>query len=199
MEIKYHLWYAHQWNFLLPQTMFVWKKFKHHQHRPLGADHHLHMVEMEMSKIRMCKRPLTYFCHESCQWMNGIWTWMDESKLLVFKTPPPCSSFLKLKKELVNGVSWAADFFFLSIQKRPWSPPRGPPKGQTKTIANHLDQLLWWANQKHWAAVVVRSYLLHSFLLSTSLLGHSPATANCTIMHGQNHFPNVFWFFFIQF
>jgi len=29
-------------------------------------------------------------------------------------------------------------------------------------IANHRDQSLWWANQKHWAAV--RSYLLHSFL-----------------------------------
>ncbi len=29
-------------------------------------------------------------------------------------------------------------------------------------IANHLDQSLWWANQKYWA--VVRSYLLHSFL-----------------------------------
>ncbi len=29
-------------------------------------------------------------------------------------------------------------------------------------IANHLNQSLWWANQKHWVAV--RSYLLHSFL-----------------------------------
>jgi hypothetical protein len=29
-------------------------------------------------------------------------------------------------------------------------------------IANHLDQSLWWANQKHWVAI--RSYLLHSFL-----------------------------------
>ncbi len=29
-------------------------------------------------------------------------------------------------------------------------------------IANHLDQWVWWANQKHWATV--RSYLLHSFL-----------------------------------
>jgi hypothetical protein len=27
---------------------------------------------------------------------------------------------------------------------------------------NHMDQSLWWANQKHWAAV--RSYLLHSSL-----------------------------------
>jgi hypothetical protein len=29
-------------------------------------------------------------------------------------------------------------------------------------IANHLDESLWWANQKHW--VSVRSYLVHSFL-----------------------------------
>jgi hypothetical protein len=29
-------------------------------------------------------------------------------------------------------------------------------------ITNHLDQSLWWANQKHWAAV--RSYLLNSLL-----------------------------------
>ncbi len=28
-------------------------------------------------------------------------------------------------------------------------------------IANHQDQSLWWANDKHWVAV--RSYLLHSF------------------------------------
>jgi hypothetical protein len=29
-------------------------------------------------------------------------------------------------------------------------------------IANHLDQSLWWGNQKHWEQG--RSYLLHSFL-----------------------------------
>jgi len=28
-------------------------------------------------------------------------------------------------------------------------------------VANHLDQSLWWANEKHWAAV--RSHVLHSF------------------------------------
>ncbi len=28
-------------------------------------------------------------------------------------------------------------------------------------IASHLDESLWWANQKHWVAV--RSHLLHSF------------------------------------
>jgi hypothetical protein len=29
-------------------------------------------------------------------------------------------------------------------------------------VANHLDQSLWWADQKHWS--IVRSYLLHSLL-----------------------------------
>jgi len=36
-------------------------------------------------------------------------------------------------------------------------------------IANHLDQSLWWTNQKHWATV--RSYLLHSFLQVHSTAG----------------------------
>ncbi len=38
----------------------------------------------------------------------------------------------------------------------------GQQTGGGVLIANHLDQSLWWVNQKH--SVVVRSYLLHSFL-----------------------------------
>ncbi len=34
--------------------------------------------------------------------------------------------------------------------------------GTSNRWGNHLHQSLWWANQKHWAAVM--SYLLHSFL-----------------------------------
>jgi hypothetical protein len=44
-------------------------------------------------------------------------------------------------------------------------------------IANHLDQSLWWANQKQWPEV--RSYLLHSFLQV-----HIVAAAPCTT-HGR--------------
>jgi len=40
-------------------------------------------------------------------------------------------------------------------------------------ISNHLDQSLWWANQKHWPEV--RSYLVHSFLQV-----HIIAAAPCT-------------------
>jgi hypothetical protein len=44
-----------------------------------------------------------------------------------------------------------------------------------RLIVNHMDESLWWANQKHWAAV--RSYLLHSFVqvhtvLLSLLLSH---------------------------
>jgi hypothetical protein len=45
-------------------------------------------------------------------------------------------------------------------------------------ITNHLDQSLWWANQKHWAAV--RSYLLNSFLQVHSAA--APFTS-----HGNTH------------
>jgi hypothetical protein len=37
----------------------------------------------------------------------------------------------------------------------------GQQKGGGLLLANHLDESVWWANQKHWATV--RSYLLHSF------------------------------------
>jgi hypothetical protein len=37
----------------------------------------------------------------------------------------------------------------------------GQQTGGVLLIANHLDQSLWWVNQKHWEAV--RSYLLHTF------------------------------------
>ncbi len=45
--------------------------------------------------------------------------------------------------------------------------------------ANHLDQSLWWANQKHWA--VVRSYLLHSFLQVHSAA--APFTSHGNVQH----------------
>jgi hypothetical protein len=54
----------------------------------------------------------------------------------------------------------------------------GQQIGRGLLIANHLDQSLWWGNQKHWSAV--RSYLLHSFLEVHS------AAAPFTSSHG-NH------------
>jgi len=60
------------------------------------------------------------------------------------------------------------------------------------TIANHRHQSIWWANQKHWAAV--RSYLLHSFLQVHNVA--APFTSHrklCnyggakTIFHEPNH------------
>jgi hypothetical protein len=58
-------------------------------------------------------------------------------------------------------------------------------------ITNHLDQSLWWANQKHWAAV--RSYFTTLFLAlscrCTALLSLLPDTATWAIMLSQSHFP----------
>jgi hypothetical protein len=54
-------------------------------------------------------------------------------------------------------------------------------------IANHLEQSLWWANQKHRAAV--RSYLLHSFLQGHSadapFTSHANMRSAKTIFLGQ--------------
>jgi hypothetical protein len=54
-------------------------------------------------------------------------------------------------------------------------------------IANHLDQSLWWVNQKHWEAV--RSYFLHTFLQVHIVAAPFTAIANCAIMLRQNYFP----------
>jgi hypothetical protein len=60
----------------------------------------------------------------------------------------------------------------------PIKPKLGPQIGGGLLKPNHLDESLWWANQKHWAAV--RSYLLHSFLQV-----HSVAAP--FISHGNTH------------
>ncbi len=65
----------------------------------------------------------------------------------------------------------------------------GQQIGGRLLIANHMDQPLWWVNQKYWAAV--RSYLLHSFLFCrcAALLRLVPATVPSAIMLRQNQFP----------
>ncbi len=55
--------------------------------------------------------------------------------------------------------------------------------------SNHLDQSLWWANQKHWAAV--RSQLLYSFSAGAQRCCcalYQPRQPN-PIMLSQNYFP----------
>jgi len=55
-------------------------------------------------------------------------------------------------------------------------------------IANHLNQSLWLANQKHGATV--RSYLLYSSLAGAQLfLQFLPTSANWANMQEKNHFP----------
>jgi hypothetical protein len=56
-------------------------------------------------------------------------------------------------------------------------------------IANHLDQSLWWANQKNWAAV--RSHFVHCFLeVHRVVARHASATPQLLleVMLSQNYF-----------
>jgi hypothetical protein len=64
----------------------------------------------------------------------------------------------------------------------------GQQIGQGQLIANHLDESLWWANQKH--SAVIRSYLSHSFCRCTHRCCalSPPATGMTAIMRSQNHF-----------
>jgi hypothetical protein len=68
------------------------------------------------------------------------------------------------------------------------------------TNSNHLDQLSWLANQKHWVAV--KSYLLHSFCAGVQQLCLLLATATCASLQIQTTFlsqTDIFWLSFIQF
>ncbi len=101
-------------------------------------------------------------------------------------------------------VFFTFNFSYLRLAIPPLKLKLGQQIGGGLLIANHMDQLLWWANQKHWAAV--RSYLVHSFLQRAPrcLLCRVPATADCEIMLHQNHFGIchvmcTFWHFFIDF
>ncbi len=68
-------------------------------------------------------------------------------------------------------------------------------------IANHLDESLWWANQKYWAAV--KSYLLHSFLqvhrVDVRFTSYGQMMQWCWAQTKFLNQTGIFWFFFIQF
>ncbi len=65
---------------------------------------------------------------------------------------------MTLQKYFFTSKFSYALFFFATP---PIKVKLGQQIGGGLLIANHLDQSLWWANQKYWVAV--RSYLLHSF------------------------------------
>ncbi len=74
--------------------------------------------------------------------------------------------------------------------------------GRGLLIANHLDESLWWANQKHWAAV--GSYLLHSFFCRCTVLQRFFTSHRklCNYAQPKPIFlsqTGTFWLFFIQF
>jgi hypothetical protein len=64
-----------------------------------------------------------------------------------------------------------------SLSTAPIKLKLGQQIGGGLLIANHMDQSLWWANQKPWAAV--RSYLLHSFVQRHSAA--APRTSHGTL------------------
>jgi hypothetical protein len=60
-------------------------------------------------------------------------------------------------------------------------------------IANHLDQLLWWANQKHISEHQLDHIYYTLFCRCTAVLRLLPATATSAIMLSQNHFRGPNW------
>ncbi len=64
-------------------------------------------------------------------------------------------------------------YFLVSPPIQLWP---GQKIGRALLIANHLDQSLWWANEKRLAPI--SSYLLHSFLQVSSVAAPVPSTAN---------------------
>jgi hypothetical protein len=68
------------------------------------------------------------------------------------------------------------------------------------TNSNHMDQLLWLANQKHWVAV--KSYLLHSFVQECSNCAFYQPRQIVQVCRAKPTFlsqTDMFWLFFIQF
>jgi hypothetical protein len=61
-----------------------------------------------------------------------------------------------------KNIFFTSKFNYLLFSNLTHKTETGQQIGEGLLIANHLDQLLRWADQKHSAAV--KSYLLHSFL-----------------------------------
>jgi hypothetical protein len=73
----------------------------------------------------------------------------------------------------------------------------GPQIGGGLLIANHLDQSVWWANRRHWAAV--RSYYYSLFCRCIALLRLLPAFC-VQLCRAKTNFlsqTGMFWLFFI--
>ncbi len=88
-------------------------------------------------------------------------------------------------------LSFPAPRTFVSSNSADGNPPiklkLGPQVRGGLLVANHLDQSLWWDNQKHEKQFDHTYYTL--FYNCTALLRLLPATATCAIMLSQNHFP----------
>ncbi len=82
---------------------------------------------------------------------------ISELFLFPFVEPSPVVLSMWPCKNIFHIQVW----LFTTLQAHPFL-KRGQQIGGGLLIANHLDESLWWINQKHWKSV--KSYLLHSFL-----------------------------------
>jgi hypothetical protein len=79
--------------------------------------------------------------------------------------PSECIYFLRASPAVLS--MWPCEYFshpslvMYSFATPPIKLKLGQQSDGGLLITNHLDQSLWWANQKHWEAL--GSYLLHSF------------------------------------
>jgi hypothetical protein len=113
-------------------------------------------------------------------WTNSNYWWWNSD---LSKSISSGAKYVTLQKKISHPSSVMYSFATPQIKLK-----LGEQIGGGLLITNHLDQSLWWANQKHWAAV--RSYLLHSFFcMCIALLTFLWTTATCAIMMSQNYFP----------
>jgi hypothetical protein len=105
-----------------------------------------------------------YLTHECCQ---------CKSKIFMGVRASPAVISMRTLQKYFSHPSLVVYFFA--------TPPIKLKVGQQicegVLIVNHLDQSLWWANQKHWAVVI--SYLLHSFLQVYNVTPHF--TSHCKL------------------
>jgi hypothetical protein len=80
-----------------------------------------------------------------------------------------CSPYVTLHKYF-SHPSLVIHFFSTPLMKLKLGQGTAKRWGTTISKPNHLDESVWWANQKHWATV--RSYWLHSFMQVNNVAAH---------------------------
>ncbi len=201
---------------------FVWRLFIV---LPTQTEHEISMGLLSAS--RTLKEHPPFFCKFSVclDYCTGFQAFCFvlkalDSEILTPNPPSPIMHFAKQIAYLCNrckSISSSGGAQYVTSKKKklfftskfnyvadcfatpPMKLKMGQHTGQRLLIANHLDQSLWWTNQKHSAAV--RSYLSHSFLQVHGCAFCHPLqiVQLCwakTIFLSQSR---MFWLSFIQF